>query len=162
MFACEQSACPSETCGNLIKNDQYPPFPAQPCRLHKILRMVKPHSSCSLDYRFENQGGYFVSMLFNNLLQRFNVPGIPCPVKTAARLWHKMSDWQSSAENAVHPRNRIADRHRIPGVPMISRADRNEICPRSKPFGILILDSHLHGYFHSYRTAVCIEYMREL
>ena len=73
-----------------------------------------------------------------------------------------MSDRQSSSENAVHPRNRIADRHRIPGIPMVTGPDGDKIGSTRISFGILVLDSHLHGHFHSYRTAVGVEYMCEL
>jgi hypothetical protein len=159
MFPGKQFSGPSETGRNLIEYQQKSVLTTQGRCLHQIPRMIEAHASCSLNHRFENQSGQLFMMLFNGLPQRQQVGFQPLPAKLRLRCRNKVTHRKCLAEQTVHSGHRIADRHGIPGIPVIAGADGHEIGLFRVTGSYLILNGHLQGYFYSHRTAVGIEYV---
>ena len=67
-----------------------------------------------------------------------------------------------SGKKAVHSRDRVAHSHRVPGVAVITLADRREVRASLSTLGQLILNGKLHGHFDGNGTGVGVENLREL
>ena len=57
----------------------------------------------------------------------------------------------------MHAGNRVADRHRAEGVAVIAVAQGDDFLLVRIAHGIPILQGHLEGHFHRYRTGVAEE-----
>ena len=91
------------------------------------------------------------------LVHRSQILGIPLVTEGTCRLWRKVLNRQSAVEETMHAGDRIADRHRMPGVSVIASADRGKVgMSRSTPRQ-LILDRHLECYLYRHRPAVGVE-----
>ena len=129
--------------------------------------MIEPHTAGTLNDGFQNQCSQFFVMLFHNVQQFQCVVGIPVAIKARLRTGSEIPHRQCRAEQGVHSGHRIAYGHCVPGISVIPATDGYEItflCQMSPSgsrltFGIPILYSHFHGYFHSYRTGVGIKYL---
>ena len=159
VFPGEKFACPSESCCYFIEDEKKSVFPAELFRFTQVLRMIKPHTACSLNNGFEDERRQFFRMFFNRLPQRDNIFRIPLPVKPGNRSRNKMADRKRRAEKTVHSRHRVADGHGIPGISVITGTDSHEIILIGFSCCVPVLYSHFQGNFNSYRTGVCIEYL---
>ena len=65
---------------------------------------------------------------------------------------------QGALEELMHAVDRIADRHGVEGVAVISRANGSKLMFILITQGMVVLERHFHGYFHRHRTGITEEY----
>ena len=82
-------------------------------------------------------------------------------MERAGRLRQEILHRQAARKQAVHAFFRVAYRHGMPGVAVITRADGGETAAFALPYGVLVLQRHLHRHFHRHRAAVGIKHLVE-
>ena len=128
MLPSEKPSGAPESCGDLIEYKIDSVFIAQSARLDKILRMIKPHASRALYHRLKNQRSYFICMLPKCLLKRLHCLRAPLLAESHRGRLDKKSDRERGSESSVHSCHRIAHRHCVPGIAMITASYRHKIC----------------------------------
>ena len=150
MLPGKEASRPSEARGYLVEDEQQAVFAAQAGGFAQVLRMIEPHTARALYDGFEDEGGQFVGMTFDGLFQRQDVVGVPFAVETRAGLRHEVAHGQGASEERVHARDGVADRHGIPRVAVVARADGDEIVFLLLSPSDPILYGHLQRYLHGY------------
>ena len=125
--------------------------------MHEVLRVVKAHSSGPLNDRFEDKGRQGVGFCLHFPFQRFDHREVHRFGKPSGKGIHEVLNSQAAVEDPVHPGYRVADRHGMPGVAVIPVADGHKGGLGRFRAGALVLERHLHGYFHRDRTRIGIK-----
>ena len=154
MFEGEQFAGAAEPGGDFVENQQYAVPVAQAAGVAQVFGVVEIHAAGTLYDGFQYQGGEAAGVLFKQIFQCKGGIGRPCFVKTAGWLRQEILYRQAAAKQAVHAGFGVAHRHGVPSVAMIAGADGGEAVFTGQAFGLLVLQSHLHGDFYRYRAAV--------
>ncbi|MNT62096.1 hypothetical protein D3C72_1997890 [compost metagenome] len=110
--------------------------------------MIKAHSTGSLNNGFKDQTRQFVLMCSDKRCQGSNVAGIPFFIKFNLRGGCEVTKGEGIAENTVHTGHRIAYRHGIPGVTVVSRTNGNKVGLVDLLLCHPILYSHFECRFH--------------
>ena len=64
---------------------------------------------------------------------------------------------QGATKETVHTGDRVADRHRMPSIPMVSSAYGGEVGVPPPPSGQLVLDRHLKCHLDRYGATIGVE-----
>ncbi len=157
MFPGEQFSGTPETGGYLVEKQQDTVFTAQLRRLAQVLRMIETHAARTLYNGFQYQSCQFFVMLFHNLPQRKDIAFVPLASETAFGSRREPAYRQCRTKQAVHSRHRVAHRHGVPRISMISRTDGHKITLSGMSHRILVLHRHFQRNLYSHRTAVGIK-----
>ena len=150
MLGREQQTGATESSGDLVKNEQHTITVTQSPQSPQILGMIEPHAAGTLDNGFDDHGGGFLMVRSEQLLHCRQILFIPGSVETAARSGRKKLRRQRTGKQGVHARHRVADRHGMKGVAMITTAHANQPMLSRVAHGLLVLEGHFHGHFNTH------------
>ena len=122
----------------------------------KVFGVIEPHSAGPLNDRFEDDGGQFLMMLFDQLGHGFEVLIVPELPEPHVRLGGEKLDRESSREDGVHAGDGVADRHSVPRIAMISTSDGSQSVSVLLSAGMLELQGHFDGDFHGDGAGVAV------
>ena len=156
-FAGEHAAGSAESGCDFVGDQQEAVTIAVCPQFAEVFGVIEPHSAGPLNDRFEDDGGQFLMMLFDQLGHGFEVlivPGLPEP---HVRLGGEKLDRESSREDGVHAGDGIADRHSVPRIAMVSASDCSQSVSVLLSAGMLELQGHFDGDFYGDGSGVAVE-----
>ena len=121
--------------------------------------MVETHASRTLYNRFEDESCQFIGMFLQQMLQRTDVFRVPFISEPGGGSREEVADGKCRTKDTVHPRYRIAYRHGIPGISVVTVTDGDEIIFLRFSGCIPVLYGHLQCNFDSYGAGIGIEYL---
>ena len=92
MFPGKEFAGTSESCCYFVKYQENIIFFAEFFRFTQILRMIKPHTACPLNNRFEDKCRQFFRVFLYGLLQGDDIFRMPFSVKSGRGCRNKITD----------------------------------------------------------------------
>ena len=92
MFPGKEFAGASESCGYFVEDQEDIVFFAEFFRFTQILRVIKPHTACSLNNGFEDERRQFFGVFLYRFPQGDDVVRIPFSVKSRRGCRNEISD----------------------------------------------------------------------
>ncbi len=152
MFDGEHLACPAETGGNFVVDEEDAVVIAEPAQAAQVFRRVDTHARRALQDRFDDEGGRFFAVSGEGLLgadETFTVARFPRPsIGTAVAV-------EAIEMDIVHHHGLVdagvevhaADGQGADGLAVIRLGQAHEALPFGMTGLVLVLESHLQSTF---------------